>query len=96
MQLRNGYAHNRNSTETKNYRYMTVGEAKKLRSGERIPFESLDGMQRDLTINGAPKVWKRKFSGVSVPIKYGLYEYARIEHLHAQDDDPCDPLLVEV
>lgn len=32
-------------------------------------------------INGAVKLWKRDPNRFSVPVKYGLYEYARVETL---------------
>jgi hypothetical protein len=57
-------------------RPMTVYEAKRLRSGQRIDAVSDRGELRTVTVNGAPKTWKRS-PGVEVPWKYGLYEYGR-------------------
>lgn len=68
--------------KTKNeaaYRYMTIAEAKALRSGERIDFQGRDGQVRQVKVNGSPKTWKRDASRVEVPVKYGMYECTRLE-----------------
>ena len=38
-------------------------------------------------INGKPKTWKTRSADVTIPIKYGLHEYARIEYI---DGAPAD------
>lgn len=73
------------------FRSMTIAEAKVLAYGEHVWFRANDGQARRLKINGAPKVWKTRPNDVSVPVKYGLYEYDR---MNAQEVE--SRLLVEV
>lgn len=94
IKLRDGYSRLKNPP-TATYRPMTCTEAKSLRPGQRVPFEANDGTARLLTVNGAPKTWKRS-PGVEVPIKYGLYEYARMGHRDLAPGAPCGRLLVLV
>jgi len=61
------------------YRAMTLEEAKALRSGSHIEFLDLHGQVRNAKVNGQPKTWKRSPERVEVPLKYGLYEYARFD-----------------
>lgn len=60
------------------FRSMTIDEAKALAYGDRVWFRANDGQARMLKINGAPKIWKTRPNDVSVPVKYGLYEYGRM------------------
>jgi len=92
MMLSNGYDRRVNPQKNK-FRYMTVGEAKRLRPGERVPFLANDGTQRDITINGEPKVWVRS-PGVRVSLKYGMWEYTRIDSRHLEEHRAFPPLLV--
>lgn len=75
MKLINGY----DRKSTSNYRYMTVEEAKNLKSGETVKFRSVQGCTRNAKVNGKPQTWKRDLNRVRVPVKYGLYEYDRME-----------------
>lgn len=48
--------------------------------------------------NGATKVWKRSPDRFSVPIKYGMYEYACITEGNCSDfhvESECPLLMVE-
>ena len=92
MMLSNGYDRRKNPPKNK-FRYMTVREVKKLRSGERVLFLANDGTQRDITINGKPKVWARS-PGVRVSLKYGLYEHTQVELRYLEDHRAFPPLLV--
>ena len=56
-------------------RRMTVEEAKALSYGQHVEFEANDGTIRRIKVNGAPKTWKRESARVTVPVKYGMYEY---------------------
>jgi hypothetical protein len=57
-----------------------------LRAGERVlVVTGYFGRNRHtgivhVTVNGKPKTWKTRPDNVSVPIKYGLYEYATIDY----------------
>ena len=77
-------------------RPLTTTELKALSPGQRIlVYTAYFGRNRHrgfvhVKINGKPKTWKTRPSDVTVPIKYGLYEYARIDY---RDDDALDPNL---
>lgn len=58
-------------------RRMTLDEIKALRSGQSVLIVANDGTLRNAKINGAVRLWKRDPDRVEVPVKYGLYEYAR-------------------
>ena len=96
MTLRNGYARTvTERLETNEFRFMTVGEAKELEYGDRVPFLALDGTQREIKINGTPKVWKRS-PGVTVSLKYGLYEYTTVGSKHMAEEEAVGLLLVRL
>ena len=65
---------------------MTIEELKRLSSGEHVlVFTGYFGRNRNtgvvhVKVNGKPKTWKTRPNDVTVPIKYGLYEYAKIEY----------------
>ena|SRR5208283_1081140 len=63
--------------EPKQFRPMTLVEAKALHYGQHIWILSNQNDARRVKVNGAPKVWKRNPGRVEVPFKYGLYEYDR-------------------
>ena len=75
-------------------RPMTIDEVKALRSGMRVLVYTgyfgrncLNGIIH-VKVNGKPKVWKTRPDDVSVPIKYGLYEYETIDYRDgAMSDD---------
>lgn len=74
MTLKSGYANEKGDSDY--FRAMTIEEAKLLHAGERIPFRDIRNQSRMLTVNGAPKTWKRDSNRVEIPGKYGMYEYA--------------------
>ena len=59
------------------FRPMTLDEIKALGYGDHAWIIANDGTARRVKINGTIKRWKRESDRVEVPIKYGLYEYAR-------------------
>lgn len=61
--------------EKKEYRLMTVEEAKALRYGMRIHALGQDGRVAEVKVNGNPKTWKTRPGDVDVPWKFGMYEY---------------------
>jgi hypothetical protein len=74
------------------FRPMTLTEAKCLSYGQHIWCLSNSGDARRVKINGAPKTWKRSPQRLEVPVKYGMYEYARFD----ENDIERGRLLVEV
>lgn len=62
--------------ENREYRPMTLDEAKRLEYGRRAAIRLRDGRVGRVKVNGRPKTWKREATRVEVPVKYGLYEYA--------------------
>lgn len=75
------------------FRAMTLEEAKGLRSGQHVWFRSLGARTAvRVKVNGAPKRWKRSLDRIEIPVKYGLYEYARVNN----SDIEAGVLLVEV
>jgi hypothetical protein len=58
--------------------FITLAQAKKLRHGQTLyhkKHKNADGTAQRWRVNGKPKTWKRDKSRVSVPLKYGLYNY---------------------
>ena len=74
-------------------RPMTVAEVKSLQRGNHcLCFTGSFGRNRltglvHVKINGKPKTWKTRPADATIPIKYGLHEYARIEYI---DGAPAD------
>lgn len=91
MTLVNGYDRTKNP-ESKQYRRMTLEEARELGWG-KFPFLCNDGKVRRCRVNAAVKTWKRDPSRIEVPLKYGLYECWRDT---ASADVLMNSLLVEV
>lgn len=60
------------------FRTMTAEEAKSLSSSSRVWAKSNNGEAIRVKVNGAPKTWKRQPERVEVPVKFGLYECARV------------------
>ena len=80
FELRDGYLIARRKTPiTYLYRYMTLDEIKALRSGQHIEFIARDGSARFVKVNGQVKRWKREADRIEVPVKYGMYECARLD-----------------
>jgi hypothetical protein len=78
------------------FRRMTVAEAKQLKSGHVATVMDFHGEARNVKVNGRPRTWKRKFPGVVVPLKYGLYEYFDDDRQTFTDDQHMRYLIVEV
>ena len=74
------------------FRPMTDSEARALGYGDHIWFLSLSGDARRIKINGAVRTWKRTPERLEIPVKYGMYEYARF----TERDVRNGRLLVEV
>lgn len=62
-------------------RAMTLDEIKAL-SGHATIIAN-DGTVRNVKINGQVQRWKTRPDEVSVPVKYGMYEYARFDTAEA-------------
>lgn len=75
MELVDCQSRSKNPAKVK-FRTMTLEEAKTLSYDDHIWFIRNDGKAGQLKINGQPKTWKRTPNRVSVPIKYGMYEYS--------------------
>lgn len=82
-----------NKGATINVRPMTIDEVKALRSGTRVLAYTgyfgrncLNGIVH-VKVNGKPKTWKTRPDDVSVPIKYGIYEYTTIDYRDGAMDD---------
>lgn len=58
---------------------MGIDELKQLRYGQQVLCHSYNGIIH-VKVNGNPKTWKTRPNDVDIPVKYGLYEYARIEY----------------
>ena len=78
LTLRDGYDHRKNPASY-SFRRMTLDEIKALVIGARYWFLARDGSARQLTINGSIKRWKREADRLEVPVKYGMYECARLD-----------------
>ncbi len=61
-------------------RELTATEAKQLIGGYHTLVVCNDKKIRNVKINGAPKTWKTRPNDVDVPLKYGMYEYAKTEY----------------
>jgi hypothetical protein len=93
MELKSGYDRRKNPP-TATFRRMTTSEAKRLRPGDRHPILANDGTARLVTINGGVKTWKRSPERVEVPVKHGMYEYAKASNIGETGE--VDLLLVQV
>lgn len=80
MKVRDGYSRGKNPRMI-SVRPMTLEEIKGLSGHAKVIAN--DGALRDVKINGAVKTWKTRPNEVSVPVKYGMYEYARFETAEA-------------
>lgn len=79
-----------NKGKTLPIRPMTLNEVRALRYGERIQlYSGYAGGIINVKVNGAPKTWKRRPADVTVPVKYGLYDYTRVSY---EDGMPTEPL----
>ena len=95
FKLVDGYSRNK-TKPSKDYRFMTIAEVKKLNPGDSVPFISNNGTAKICKVNGKPKTCKRSPHKVHIPVKYGLYEYYTIEHEGNSDQEYFPRLLVEI
>ena len=63
---------------TGKFRILTIDDVKQLASGH-VWFVGTKGDARECKVNGAAKTWKRDANRVELPVKYGMYEYARFD-----------------
>ena len=92
--LPNGYDRSKHPL-TAEYRYMTVSETKELKSNDEVVFEAKDRTARCAKVLSLPRTWKRS-TGVTVSLKYGLYEYFRVGSKNLGLHDVVKPLLVPI
>ncbi len=73
------------------FRSITFEEAKNLYSGQTVKMIDHQGKAwRNVKINGIVKTWKRDPNRISIPCKYGMYDWFRLN----QSD--FDRIVVEV
>lgn len=79
------------SGDTLTFRPLPLDKVKSLQAGTRVKVFSAYGKHGagivNVKVNGRPKTWKTRPDDVSVPIKYGLYEYATIEYKNGAMSD---------
>lgn len=63
----------------KTFRPMTLDEVKALKYGDHIKVRGTNGVV-GVKVNSAVKRWKRDSDRIQVSLKYGLWEYFRIEN----------------
>lgn len=83
MYLEDGYRPSRGLTGW--YRYLTVGEAKRLSFSTVYAIDKW-GTVRECRLNGAPKTWKTR-PGCKLSLKYGLREHFRVGSDEAQEHE---------
>lgn len=59
---------------------LTLEKAKKLEYNDHLTHKILKNSLGPIRVkvNGKPKIWKRQPNKISIPYKYGLYEYGYI------------------
>lgn len=65
----------RKQPEQREYRPMTLAEAKELSYGDHPHVILNSGRVGVVKVNGAVRRWKREPDRIEVPAKYGMYEY---------------------
>jgi hypothetical protein len=70
----------RKNPEMKEYRSITLEEAKNLDSVSHCLVLLNNGNVGTVKINGKVKRWKREIDRIEIPIKYGLYEYTTLDN----------------
>lgn len=91
--LKSGYAGNREPEKT--YRLMSWLETSQLHYGQHVEVIDLHDQVRTVKINGSPKTWKTRPGNVSIPWKYGMYEYGTTSYAqHEHHDGP--KFIIEV
>jgi hypothetical protein len=77
--LPDGYAPQRKTTPTPTVMVRRMSLREILATSGHVEFVANDGTLRRLKINGRIKTWKRDPSRIEVSVKYGLYEYGRMD-----------------
>lgn len=67
------------------FRRMTRDEVLALAAGSHAILHGFGGRACRVKINGQVKTWKREPDRVEVPIKYGMYEHARLDLYEAME-----------
>ena len=70
----------RKNPEFKEYRPITLDEAKNLDSVSHCLVLLNNGNVGNVKINGKVKRWKREIDRIEISVKYGLYEYATLDN----------------
>lgn len=76
--IRDGYDRKKHPRMLK-VRPMTFDEVLVLKYGDECLFHANDGTARRVRVKGKVKTWKTRPRDLSVPVKYGMYESARVE-----------------
>ena len=72
----------RKNPEFKEYRPITLEEAKNLDSVSHCLVLLNNGNVGHVKINGKVKRWKREPDRIEIPVKYGLYEYVTLDNIN--------------
>ena len=76
--IRDGYDRKKHPRMLK-VRPMTFEEALKLKRGDECLFHANDGSARRVRVSGQLKTWKTRPGDLSFPVKYGMWESAKVE-----------------
>jgi len=63
---------------TKTFRAMTIDDFSKIRHISHFNVIDKNGKVREVRQNGKPKTWKTRPLDMTIPFKYGQYEYGYI------------------
>jgi hypothetical protein len=74
MKLTTNTEAKKKNPEFKDYRPITLDEAKGLHYGDHCQVLLNNGRAGTVKINGRVKRWKRDTDRIEIPVKYGLYE----------------------
>ena len=77
--IRDGYDRKKHPRMFK-VRPMTFEETLLLKHGDECLFHANDGSARRVRVTGKVTTWKTRPRDLSVPVKYGMYESARVEY----------------
>jgi hypothetical protein len=91
--IRDGYDRKKHPRMLK-VRPMTFEETLVLKHGDECLFHANDGSARRVRVMGKVKTWKTRPRDLSVPVKYGMWESARVEYRNGEHRGTV--LLVEV
>lgn len=91
--IRDGYDRKKHPRILK-VRPLTFEEVLVLKHGDELLFHANDGSARRCRVTGKVKRWKTRPNDLSVPVKYGMHESARVEWINGVHRGTV--LLVEV